>query len=317
MAGMELPYWRSWAAETLSDSRFLSWDLAERGAFYTLLNVQWREGAIPGDQTSLAKLLHVDSGTMRSLWSAIGDRFVPHPDHPGMLANPRMEEEREDALRKKRQRKDAGKAGAESRWAKHRQTDSDRMANASGGDAALVRPDAKQSNGSESKAKQGAAAASPADAPSLVGEQTDRGRGAGGDPLPCRPAPPRDPVPPLTIVDEAGPSPRPTPTPGDVFRQRLADRLARTALHPVGGGATVLRALEDSLHGIPVDEAVEVCAQRVFEAVRDGRRQPGTLAYFVQVLADLGTERALAPPEEPEKPRAMFVPEAPAVEYEP
>lgn len=118
-----------------------------------------------------------------------------------------------------------------------------------------------------------------------------------------------DSVPPLHVVDEGGP--RPPLTPSDVFRQRLAERLARTALHPVGGGAVVLKSLEAALERIPVEEAVEACADRVFDAVAEGRRQPGTLAYFVQVLADLATERALAPAEEPEggKPRGIPVPD--------
>lgn len=106
-------------------------------------------------------------------------------------------------------------------------------------------------------------------------------------------------------------------TPGGQFQQRLAERLARTALYPVGGGATVLKSLEAALERIPVEEAVEACANRVFDAVAEGRRQPGTLAYFVQVLADLATERTLAD-QTPEAAtgRPMHVPDAPAVEYE-
>jgi hypothetical protein len=149
MAGMVLPYWKSYAADTLSDSRFQSWDLAERGAFYTLLNVQWREGAIPGDMTALAKLLHVDSGAMRSLWSAIGDRFIPHPDHPGKLANPRMEEEREEALAMVNQKKRAGKLGAESRWSGLRKQRSTAMAAPSEDDATGVADDGDQIKGEQ------------------------------------------------------------------------------------------------------------------------------------------------------------------------
>jgi hypothetical protein len=144
MAGMVLPYWKCFAAETLSDSRFQSWDVAERGAFWTLLNIQWREGAIPADMTTLAKLLHVDGGAMRSLWSAIGDRFVPHPDHPGKLANPRMEEEREEALASVNQKKRAGKLGAESRWSSLRKQNSAAMAAPSLGDAGPMADDGDQ-----------------------------------------------------------------------------------------------------------------------------------------------------------------------------
>lgn len=151
MAGMDLPYWRCWAAETLSDSRFQSWDVAERGAFWTLLNIQWREGFIPGDLTSLAKLLHVDSSAMRSLWSAIGDRFIPHPDHSGGLANPRMEEEREEAIASINQKKKAGKLGAESRWSKAKRAHAAAIAVPSAGDAVPLAHDSDQGNVTQSK----------------------------------------------------------------------------------------------------------------------------------------------------------------------
>lgn len=151
MAGMGLPYWRCWAAETLSDSRFQSWDVAERGAFWTLLNIQWREGAIPGDLTTLAKLLKLDGGAMRSLWSAIGDRFIPHPDHPGMLANPRMEEEREEAIASINQKKNAGRKGAESRWSKAKREHSAAIAAPPPSNAVPVADDSDQSKVTENK----------------------------------------------------------------------------------------------------------------------------------------------------------------------
>jgi hypothetical protein len=116
MAGIELPWMKMYPAETLSDSNFQGWDISERGAWFTLVLVAWREGSIPSDQSAIARLLHVDGGAMRGIWSAIGSRFVEHPDYPGRLTSPRLEEEREEAIALHAQKSKSGKAGAISRW---------------------------------------------------------------------------------------------------------------------------------------------------------------------------------------------------------
>ena len=122
MAGDMLPYFRFYPAETLSDERFQSWTLAERGAWLTLICYAWREGSIPGDLPSLAKLLRIDGNAMATLWQCLGNRFVEHPDYPGRLCSLRQEEEREKAQAAIAKKVSAGKKGAESRWAKLRQT---------------------------------------------------------------------------------------------------------------------------------------------------------------------------------------------------
>lgn len=114
----DLPWFKVYAAETLSDENFQGWDQTERGAWFTLILVCWREGSIPSDQTSLAKLLHLDGSVMRQAWSAIGSRFVEHPDHPGRLTSPRLEKEREAARLLHNAKVGAGKKGAKSRWDK-------------------------------------------------------------------------------------------------------------------------------------------------------------------------------------------------------
>jgi hypothetical protein len=115
---VELPWFKIYAAECLSDESFQSWDITERGAWFTLLLVNWREGSIPNDRTSLARLLHVDSSTMAQLWSAIGSKFVESPDVQGRLTSPRLELEREKAKILTRKRSEAGREGANLRWSK-------------------------------------------------------------------------------------------------------------------------------------------------------------------------------------------------------
>lgn len=151
-----------------------------------------------------------------------------------------------------------------------------------------------------------AAATVPAEAPS--GGLTSReasgavvGQGEVQGPTPparVNPTAPEPEVRPLAVVDEAETSVVVPPTPTEVFRRRLADRLARTMLHPVGGGGSVLTSVEASLRVVPLDEAVELCAQRAIAAATSGKRQPGTLLYFAQVLADEAVGRTVRAPAE-------------------
>jgi hypothetical protein len=117
----DLPWFKIYAAETLSDSNFQGWNQEERGAWFSLLLVCWREGSIPSDLSSLGRLLHLDGTDMRRVWSAIGSRFVEHLDHPGRLTSPRLEMEREEAERLFQKKSEGGRAGAmDSRWDRER-----------------------------------------------------------------------------------------------------------------------------------------------------------------------------------------------------
>jgi hypothetical protein len=64
---------------------------------------------------------------MRALWDAIGDRFPPHADLPGRLANVRMEQQRGEAEAASAKRAEAGEKGARSRWDKEKRADGKRI----------------------------------------------------------------------------------------------------------------------------------------------------------------------------------------------
>jgi uncharacterized protein YdaU (DUF1376 family) len=123
-----LPWFKIWAAETLSDERFSGWTMEERGAWFTLIVHAWREGSIPSDQQSLGRLCHCDSQAMRALWSAIGDRFVEAPGKPGRLVSPRLERERDEGKERLQRAKEAGSSGASKRWGKGKRGNSDPIA---------------------------------------------------------------------------------------------------------------------------------------------------------------------------------------------
>jgi hypothetical protein len=113
--------------ETLADGHFSGWSLEERGAWFTLILHNWLEGSLPSDLTALGKLLHLEHGQMRGVWSAIGHKFIPHPDLPGTLTSPRLEMEREQANSLAKKRGTAGKKGATSRWDREKEKHGKRM----------------------------------------------------------------------------------------------------------------------------------------------------------------------------------------------
>jgi uncharacterized protein YdaU (DUF1376 family) len=148
MAGYDLPWFKMYAAETLSDENFLGWSVEERGAWITLLCHQWREGSIPADLDRIACLLRLDADAMRPqcerIWRRIADRFIPHPDLPGRLVSPRMEMEREEAMEVAKQKSDAAKKAATSRWSKGNRKDATAMRPHSDRNAPAMRPHAIQ-----------------------------------------------------------------------------------------------------------------------------------------------------------------------------
>lgn len=133
--GFSMPFFPVYAAETLADGRFQGWSLDERGAWMTLLCYCWNDGSIPAGMTALSRLLHVESGEMARLWSAIGDRFVAIPGDPSRLTSPRLEDERDKAQTIGRIRSGAGKKGANARWHTEKRSHGKRMRQPSVSDA--------------------------------------------------------------------------------------------------------------------------------------------------------------------------------------
>jgi uncharacterized protein YdaU (DUF1376 family) len=148
MAGFELPWFKVYAAEVLSDENVIGWSMEERGAWFTLLCHQWREGSIPADLDRIASLLRMDADAMRPqcdrIWRRIADRFVPHPDLPGRLVSPRMEMEREEALEQAAKKSESAKKAATSRWSKGNRPHATAMRPHSDRNAPAMRPHAIQ-----------------------------------------------------------------------------------------------------------------------------------------------------------------------------
>jgi uncharacterized protein YdaU (DUF1376 family) len=137
-----LPWFKMYPRETLSDGHFSGWSLEERGAWMTLILHNWIEGSLPADQGALGRLLRLDGGTMRGVWSAIGSRFIPHPDLPGRLTSPRLEMERSEAIARLKKMSEAGTKAAKARWQREKQRHAKRIRSAYGKDAPAMRHDA-------------------------------------------------------------------------------------------------------------------------------------------------------------------------------
>lgn len=102
-----------------TDERVLMMDLAEEGAYFRLLRLQWREGSIPADIPSIARILRVPPAQARRVWVKVGPCFKAHPEQAGRLVNGKTERVREEQAAYLKGKSDAGKKGASSRWQSH------------------------------------------------------------------------------------------------------------------------------------------------------------------------------------------------------
>jgi len=84
--------------------------LAEVGGYMRLLNAQWAQGSIPGDDAKrLAVIMRCTPAAAQRVWLVVRDKFVRGPD--GGWRNARMEYERTKQARFREAQSDRGKLG--------------------------------------------------------------------------------------------------------------------------------------------------------------------------------------------------------------
>lgn len=154
-----LSWLRFYPAETLSDEHFQGWNCEERGAWFSLILLAWKDGSIPADEPSLARVLHLSHSDFRRIWSAIGSRFVESPDIPGRLTSPRLEAEREKALATHAKRSRAGAEAIKARWEKEKAKHTKRIRLVQPANTEPIRSDTGSGTGTEAASYE---AASPA-----------------------------------------------------------------------------------------------------------------------------------------------------------
>jgi uncharacterized protein YdaU (DUF1376 family) len=89
------------------------WGGKERGLYALLLIMQWAGGPLPADPATLARVVGYELEAFRGVWKTVAAKFESTPQG---LVNRRLEEHRAVSLELKRDRSDAGKAGADARW---------------------------------------------------------------------------------------------------------------------------------------------------------------------------------------------------------
>jgi len=107
----ELPYFPFYPAEFLTDVNVVLMTNEQIGCYIKLLCYQWREGSIPQDEAKIALLLGVDSLALARLKPGLTERF---PDG----INPRLNNERERAIRQHELLSQCGKRGISKRFPK-------------------------------------------------------------------------------------------------------------------------------------------------------------------------------------------------------
>lgn len=112
MARPKAPAFQFYAADFLVG--VASMPLAERGAYITLLAIQWNIGAISGDDLpTIARVLGCSKSQAKAIWFSLKDKFQRGPD--GLWRNERLEDERQKQAEYRRRQSDKGKASAAAR----------------------------------------------------------------------------------------------------------------------------------------------------------------------------------------------------------
>lgn len=110
-------YFAFYPADWLTDERVRLMTLQQRGLYVELLCYQWREGSLPADPETLAKILGIQPKVFATLWD---DRLAGcfSPSSASRLVNPRLENERKRAQKKHRERVSSGRKGGKAKKAK-------------------------------------------------------------------------------------------------------------------------------------------------------------------------------------------------------
>lgn len=103
------------AHDWLTDEHVRSMSLACQGAYIALLCYQWREGSLPADPGTLARLLGCDLSEMQDILSVLSNRFQVYE---GRLYQRRLAIERREVTKFHKAQSERGRAGNAKRWKK-------------------------------------------------------------------------------------------------------------------------------------------------------------------------------------------------------
>lgn len=116
------PAFQFYAKEWLSSTAEMS--LAAQGAYMRLLAWSWDNGPLATDEARRARLVGLTVPKFKRLWSEFSLKW----DHtPAGFTNKKLEAKRAELHAYRNRRREAGKAGADSRWQSHDSADGNRI----------------------------------------------------------------------------------------------------------------------------------------------------------------------------------------------
>ena len=114
--GTRVPAFRFYPGDFLTDRYVRAMPMEARGAYITLLCVEWIEGQLPDDPDQLAPLAGATRAEFRKVWPFIEPCFERRD---GALYQKRLEAERQKQAEYRERMSARGVLGAARRWGSH------------------------------------------------------------------------------------------------------------------------------------------------------------------------------------------------------
>ena len=111
----DAPSFQFYPKDFLSDPDVMQMNMAQKGAYITLLSFQWLNDGLPKSDSYIRNLLGAPP-KWKSLWEGISHKFI---EIDGKLYNKRLYKEKQKQIEHRKVASKAGKKGAEKRWQSH------------------------------------------------------------------------------------------------------------------------------------------------------------------------------------------------------
>lgn len=112
MGEAKLPWMKFNATEFMGDGQVGQMTATERGIYISLMCHCWTEGGVPDNKRRMALIANASVEDMELAWDEVlAECFEPHPDKEGLLVQPRVHREKQEALDLHRKRVEAGRKG--------------------------------------------------------------------------------------------------------------------------------------------------------------------------------------------------------------
>ena len=112
------PAYQEYASDVLANETFSDMTLAERGLWLTMRLQCWVNDTVPADPQELARVLHLEHEAVKmALTPRVKSFFAEHADRPDRLICSELDRYRVGMERRRQIKSEAGKKGADARYA--------------------------------------------------------------------------------------------------------------------------------------------------------------------------------------------------------